>query len=149
MAQENYDNIVTLNTEHGDNDDLLQILVRNTRMLIDVTQREINTLNKNEGVNDLAEFSLLQREKEPLVKAYAKNCRTFNDRMADFREQGTEITLLNRIESLQVVLGTLTRRSSALAAKRFEYLTTAAPKPANTVHPSALTLLQAQEERSH
>ena len=73
----------------------VQKLVKISRTLLDLSERETQALVQNDTVT----FAILQDEKEMLADQYTKASEEFRSRLEDFRR--TDRALLSQLESIQ------------------------------------------------
>lgn len=123
---------------HSD-DALLQSLIRTTRLLISLTQREIQALE----ARDFPVFVDAQKDKAGMTRDYADACQDFQNNIERFRD--TSPAMLSRVEALQTELGKLSERSNTLVKQVFTPAHgIVAQDNTRPIHTQA-TLLSAQE----
>ena len=84
----------------------VQQLIKLTRNLTDLAERESQALAQN----DMVSFAILQDEKALIAEHYAAASSEFRARLPEFR--GMNPDLLDRLESLQVRLGEAARQNN-------------------------------------
>ena len=84
----------------------VQQLIKLTRNLTDLAERESQALAQN----DMVSFAILQDEKALIAEHYAAASSEFRARLPEFR--GMNPDLLDRLESLQVRLGESARHNN-------------------------------------
>lgn len=86
----------------------IQILIRISRSLLSLAERETQALLQN----DMMTFVILQDEKEILASRYAKASEEFRNRLEEFRS--VDPALIKTLENLQIEIGDKTRRNNEL-----------------------------------
>ncbi len=104
-------------------------LIKVTQKLVDIAEREAQALAQD----DMLSFAILQDEKAYISERYVKLSEEFRGRLNDFR--GTDKTMLDRLDKLQVTLGKKSRENNAIVGEMYTRSKT------RTQH----TLLAAQE----
>ena len=118
-----------INILPGDKTQALHHLIKLTKHLVDISDKESQALAQN----DMLSFAILQDEKALLAEHYAKASEEFRARLPQFR--GISPTLLDRLENLQIQLGDISKSNHAIVKEIYER------SRANT----QTTLLNAQE----
>lgn len=84
----------------------LKALIKTTEGLLDLSEREAQTLAKNDMMN----FAIMQDEKTVLTERYLRLAEEFRTRLNEFR--GADFGLLDRLEKLQISLGENTKHNN-------------------------------------
>ncbi|MCB1651086.1 MAG: hypothetical protein KDI46_03450 [Alphaproteobacteria bacterium] len=98
----------------GDQTRALNTLIKATRDLVDLADKEAQAL----AVNDMMAFNILQEEKTFLVKRYEKLAGEFRGRLEEFR--GVDRGLLDRLENLQNLLGEKTLNNNIAVSNVYD-----------------------------
>lgn len=110
-------------------DQAMQAMIKITKRLLDVSEREGQAL----ATSNLINFTVLQDEKSYLAERYISMSSEFRERINEFR--GIDRGVLDRLEALQKQLGEYTRgNNQAISRMR-----------ANAQKNTQSTLLSAQE----
>lgn len=84
----------------------VQHLIKLTRGLIDLGEREAQALAQN----DMLSFAVIQDEKEMMAEHYAQASTEFRGRIAEFR--GINAALIQRLSDFQTELGDVTAQNN-------------------------------------
>ncbi|HBH25929.1 MAG TPA: hypothetical protein DDX54_00780 [Rhodospirillaceae bacterium] len=85
----------------------LQVLIRLTTAVLDLTQQEAGALARRDGLT----FTALQEEKEASIKRYTQASGEFRARVQDF--QGADKATLDRLYALQEDLSAAAQANNA------------------------------------
>jgi len=92
----------------------MQQLIKLSNDLMNMAENETQQLVQN----DMLSFSMLQPEKEVLVRKYVQASSEFKNRLEEFR--GIDTTLLDRLDAVQKTLGERTHSNNVIVKRMNE-----------------------------